>query len=105
MTKSIKYNSEGPSMTSRTRILVLMAMAAGVAALAPEPASAQSAVLIRARSGNVLSDRLRVDSSGAFVAYGFVRDVGNTTGCAAQHPTGGGAGTFFFWHPCRGSVR
>lgn len=92
-------------MTSRTRILVLMAMAAGVAALAPEPASAQSAVLIRARSGNVLSDRLRVDSSGAFVAYGFVRDVGNTTGCAAQHPTGGGAGTFFFWHPCRGSVR
>ncbi|HEU0299670.1 MAG TPA: tail fiber domain-containing protein, partial [Longimicrobium sp.] len=41
----------------------------------------------------------------AFIAYGFVRDVGNTTGCAAQHPTGGGAGTFFFWHPCRGSVR
>jgi hypothetical protein len=105
MIQSIKHNFEGLSMTSRTRILVLMAMVAGVTALAPEPASAQAPVLIRARSGNVLSDRMRVDSSGAFVAYGFMRDVGNTTGCAAQHPTGGGAGTFFFWHPCRGSVR
>ena len=93
MTQSIKHNFEGLSMTSRTRILVLMAIVAGVTALAPEPASAQAPVLIRARSGAVLSDRMRVDSSGAFVAYGFMRDVGNTTGCAAQHPTGGGAGT------------
>jgi hypothetical protein len=52
----------------------------------------------------VPSDRFRVDSSGAFVAYGFVRDVGNTTGCAAQVPATG-AGTRFEWHPCRGSLR
>jgi hypothetical protein len=70
-----------------------------------DTASAQSAVLLELRSGSPESTRLRADSSGAFVAYGFVRDVGNTTGCAAQHPTGGGAGTFFFWHPCRGSLR
>jgi hypothetical protein len=47
---------------------------------------------------------MRVDSSGAFVAYGFVRDVGNTSGCAAQIPASG-AGTRFEWIPCRGSLR
>jgi hypothetical protein len=67
-------------------------------------AAAQSAVLLQLRAGAVLGDRFRVDSSGAFVAYGFVRDVGNTTGCAAQVPATG-AGTRFEWHPCRGSVR
>ncbi len=84
-----------------------LTIVAAVALLASSgtPVEAQSPVLIRARAGAVLGDRFRVDSSGAFVAYGFMRDVGNTTGCAAQHPTGGGAGTFFFWHPCRGSVR
>lgn len=45
-----------------------------------------------------------VKQDGAFVSRGFVRDVGNTTGCAPFHPAGG-AGTVFFWHPCRGSVR
>lgn len=92
-------------MMSRIRLLLSLAVViAGVTAFAPESASAQSAVLIRARAGGVLSDRFRVDSSGAFVAYGFVRDVGNTTGCAAQVPATG-AGTRFMWHPCRGSVR
>lgn len=91
-------------MMSRTRILVLMAVIAGVTALAPEPADAQQPVLIRARAGAPLSERFRVDSSGAFIAYGFVRDVGNTTGCAAQLPASG-AGTRFVWHPCRGAVR
>lgn len=86
----------------RLRTFVLAAAALLCAA---HEAAAQSPILIQARAGAVESDRFRVDSSGAFVAYGFVRDVGNTTGCAAQHPTGGGAGTFFFWHPCRGSVR
>lgn len=105
MTNTHIYNSEGVSMMSRIRLLLSLAVViAGVTAFAPESASAQSAVLIRARAGGVLSDRFRVDSSGAFVAYGFVRDVGNTTGCAAQVPATG-AGTRFMWHPCRGSVR
>ncbi|HVG44458.1 MAG TPA: tail fiber domain-containing protein [Longimicrobium sp.] len=66
--------------------------------------SAQSSILLQLRAGAPLSDRFRVDSSGAFVAYGFMRDVGNTTGCAAQIPATG-AGTRFMWHPCRGAVR
>lgn len=73
--------------------------------LTAAPSAAQSSTLLDLEAGSPLGDRFRVDSSGAFVARGFVRDVGNTTGCAAQHPTGGGAGTFFFWHPCRGSIR
>lgn len=77
--------------------LVLVAAAAATA-------QAQSPTLLRLRAGAPLSDRFRVDSSGAFVAYGFVRDVGNTTGCAAQNPASG-AGTRFVWHPCRGSLR
>jgi trimeric autotransporter adhesin len=82
-----------------------IAALAAALALTAAGASAQSPTLMRLRAGAPLSDRFRVDSSGALVAYGFMRDVGNTTGCAAQHPTGGGAGTFFFWHPCRGSLR
>lgn len=46
----------------------------------------------------------KVLHSGGFVATGFVRDVGNTTGCAALIPATG-AGTRFMWHPCRGSLR
>ena len=86
------------------RVPLFAALAAALLAVA-SPAAAQSPVLLDIESGTPSSDRFRVDSSGAFVARGFVRDVGNTTGCAAQHPTGGGAGTFFFWHPCRGSLR
>lgn len=86
----------------RTSALVLVAVAA---LLTATEAAAQSATLLRLRAGTPLGERFRADSSGAFVAHGFVRDVGNTTGCAAQHPTGGGSGTFFFWHPCRGSLR
>jgi hypothetical protein len=80
---------------------LLLATAASFGAGA---ASAQSAILLQLQAGGVPSDRFRVDSSGAFVAYGFVRDVGNTTGCAAQVPATG-AGTRFEWHPCRGSIR
>lgn len=72
-------------------------------ALFAAPGSAQ-AVLLDLEAGAPASDRMRIDSSGAFVAYGFVRDVGNTTGCAAQIPASG-AGTRFMWHPCRGAVR
>jgi len=78
-------------------------LAAALLTAAP-PAGAQSATLLLLREGVTLQNRFRVDSSGAFVAYGFVRDVGGTTGCAAQLPISG-AGTWFLWHPCRGSVR
>lgn len=92
-------------MKRRLTLLAAAAAALLVSAAHAPPAEAQSPVLLRLRAGAPIAERFRVDSSGAFVARGFVRDVGNTTGCAAQHPTGGGAGTFFFWHPCRGSVR
>jgi hypothetical protein len=92
-------------MKRRLALLAAAAAALLVSAAHAPPAAAQSPVLLRLRAGAPIAERFRVDSSGAFVARGFVRDVGNTTGCAAQHPTGGGAGTFFFWHPCRGSVR
>ena len=80
------------------------ALLALVLAAPAATAAAQSNILLQLRSGLVLSDRFRVDSSGAFVAYGFARDVLTGTGCAAQLPSTG-AGTRFEWHPCRGSVR
>lgn len=92
----MRFEIRGLALT----VLAVAALLIGV----KQSAEAQSAVLIRARAGSPLGDRFRVDSSGAFVAYGFVRDVGNTTGCAAQVPATG-AGTRFMWHPCRGSVR
>jgi hypothetical protein len=46
----------------------------------------------------------KVLHNGGFLATGFVRDVGNTTGCASSIPATG-AGTRFMWHPCRGSLR
>jgi hypothetical protein len=84
----------------------LAAAVAGAAALllGAGTAPAQSNILLQLRSGAVLGDRFRVDSSGAFVAYGFVRDVLSGTGCAAQIPATG-ASTRFEWHPCRGSLR
>jgi hypothetical protein len=88
---------------SISRLRILLGAALAVPALATA-LPAQSGILLQLRAGSPLSDRFRVDSSGAFVAYGFVRDVGNTTGCAAQVPATG-AGTRFEWHPCRGSVR
>lgn len=87
--------------TSRFTLLCAALLAAAAAAA---PGHAQSPTLLQLRAGAPPSDRFRVDSSGAFVAYGFVRDVGNTTGCAAQVPATG-AGTRFEWHPCRGAVR
>src|SRR4051812_39385222 len=88
-------------MNSRMRTVGL---AAAMLLLGRAAAQAQSATLLQLRSGAVLGDRFRVDSSGAFVAYGFVRDVLSGTGCAAQIPATG-ASTRFEWHPCRGSLR
>jgi hypothetical protein len=104
MIKSNNNLYEGVSTMSRLRMLLSLALLAGAAAAAPHSVSAQSSVLIKAQAGSPLGDRFRVDSSGAFVAYGFMRDMGNTTGCAAQVPATG-AGTRFEWHPCRGSLR
>lgn len=80
-----------------------LVFSAAALALVSAPAAAQSPVLLQLRSP-ALADRFRVDSSGAFVAYGFVRDVLSGTGCAAQIPATG-ASTRFEWHPCRGSLR
>ena len=90
-------------MKLKTAAAALLAAAAATSSAAT-PAAAQANILMQLRSGAVLSDRFRVDSSGAFVAYGFVRDVLSGTGCAAQIPATG-ASTRFEWHPCRGSVR
>ena len=79
-------------------------LVAACAALSPARGAAQEPVLLQLESGAPPGQRMRVDSSGAFVAFGFMRDVGNTTGCAAQLPASG-AGTRFLWHPCRGAVR
>lgn len=86
------------------RVMRLRLFTAIAAALfcAASPAGAQSPVLLDVEAP--AGDRFVVDSSGAFVAHGFMRDVGNTTGCAAQMQASG-AGTRFMWIPCRGSVR
>ena len=83
---------------------LVAAAALAVALCAAASAHAQSGVLLKLRAGSPLSERFRVDSSGAFVAYGFVRDVLSGTGCAAQIPATG-ASTRFEWYPCRGSIR
>ncbi|HET6232820.1 MAG TPA: hypothetical protein VFE05_22280 [Longimicrobiaceae bacterium] len=88
----------------RLRRILSIALPLVAGTLLAGPARAQSPILLQLQAGSPVADRMRVDSSGAFVAYGFVRDAGNTTGCAAQLPATG-AGTRFEWIPCRGSVR
>lgn len=51
-----------------------------------------------------LTSVMKLDANGGFVIHGFVRDVGNTTGCAPFIPATG-SGTRFMWHPCRGALR
>jgi hypothetical protein len=82
----------------------LLALAAAALLCAAPPAHGQAPTLLEMQAGSPLSDRFQTDSSGAFTAYGFARDVGNTTGCAAQQMASG-AGTRFMWIPCRGAVR
>jgi hypothetical protein len=90
------------SIRRRTLFLAMLAAVAGAGSV--HAAAAQSDVLLQLRAGSPAADRFRADSSGAFVAFGHVRDVGGTTGCAAQLPASG-AGTRFLWHPCRGALR
>jgi trimeric autotransporter adhesin len=85
------------------RFRILLAAAAALLCAAPH-AGAQSPVLLDLKAGAPPAERFRVDSSGAFVAFGFARDVTSGTGCAAQIPATG-VGTRFMWHPCRGAVR
>jgi hypothetical protein len=82
----------------------LLALAAAALLCAAPHAHGQAATLLEMQAGSPLSDRFQTDSSGAFTAYGFMRDVGNTSGCAAQLMASG-AGTRFMWIPCRGAVR
>jgi trimeric autotransporter adhesin len=91
----------GTRAMNARRLLVLTAAAL---LCASSQAHGQAATLMEMQAGAPLGDRLQVDSSGAFTAYGFMRDVGNTTGCSAQLMATG-AGTRFMWIPCRGSVR
>src|SRR4051794_7889471 len=77
-TPSTLPSLQGTSM--RYQSLLAAAPAALCLALAAPPAVAQSDILLRLRAGSPEGDRFRTDSSGAFVAIGFVRDVGNSTG-------------------------
>jgi trimeric autotransporter adhesin len=81
----------------------LLALAAALLCAVPQ-AHGQAGTLLEMQAGSPLSDRFQTDSSGAFTAYGFVRDVGGGGGCAAQQMASG-AGTRFMWSPCRGAVR
>ncbi|HEU0302731.1 MAG TPA: tail fiber domain-containing protein, partial [Longimicrobium sp.] len=60
------------------------------------PASAQSDILLRLRSGSPLGDRFRVDSAGGVVAIGVL-------GIGIIPATG--AGERMMWHPWRASFR
>lgn len=82
----------------------LLALVAAALLCAVPQAHAQAPTLLEMQAGSPLSDRFQTDSSGAFTAYGFVRDVGASAGCAAQEMASG-AGTRFMWVPCRGAVR
>lgn len=86
---------------ARPLALALLAMA-GVAHAQSEPALEIQGTRPDAAPLEHVAFEVRQD--GAFIARGLVRDVGNTLGCAPFAPMSG-AGTYFFWHPCRGSVR
>lgn len=89
-------------MKTASAILTAVLLILGLPSVATQ-LSAQSPTLLDIRNSTDLP-RFAVDSSGAFVAHGFVRDAGFTSQCAAQIPASG-SGTRFMWHPCRGAVR
>jgi len=91
-------------MLRHIRNLALSLISVVTISAAATPLAAQSPTLLQLQAGNPLGDRLKVDSAGGFSAFGFVRDVGGSSGCASQIPAAG-AGTRFMWFPCRGSVR
>ncbi len=87
----------------RLLILPLLLAAFASPALAQTPVVSVDAQYTQG-STPVTHTAFQVNNDGAFVARGFVRDVGNTTGCAGSLPASG-AGTRFMWDPCRGAVR
>ncbi|HET7231940.1 MAG TPA: tail fiber domain-containing protein [Longimicrobium sp.] len=82
----------------RSRSLAFLAAALVVAgaAVLPAPASAQSDILLRLRSGSPLGDRFRVDSASGFVAKGVL-------GIGIIPFTG--AGERLMWHPNKAAFR
>jgi hypothetical protein len=84
------------------RFLALAALLAASSAAAQTPAFDVEATYNA--GGPVTHTAFQVNIDGTFIARGFARDVGNTTGCAAFLPATG-AGTRFMWLPCRGAVR
>jgi trimeric autotransporter adhesin len=77
--------------TSLRVLLSALALAAGTA-----PATAQSDILLRARSGSPLGDRFRVDSAGGLVAIGSL-----TVGIIPAT----GEGLRMMWYPYKGAFR
>ncbi len=80
--------------TKATFGALLVALAASAFAVAP--ASAQSDILLRLRSGSPLGDRFRVDSASGFVAKGVL-------GIGIIPFTG--AGERLMWHPYKAAFR
>src|ERR1043165_10256815 len=73
-----------------------LAMAGAAALSMAAPASAQSDILLRLRSGSPLGDRFRVDSASGFVAKGVL-------GVGIIPFTG--AGERLMWHPNKAAFR
>jgi trimeric autotransporter adhesin len=88
--------STGAFMSSRLRVVILVAgLLAGFAAT-PRTASAQSDILLQLRSGSPAGDRFRVDSASGLVAKGVL-------GIGIIPFTG--AGERMMWHPYKAAFR
>jgi hypothetical protein len=77
-------------------LLRKLALAAAATLALAAPATAQSDILLRLRSGSPLGDRFRVDSASGFVAKGFL-------GIGIIPQTG--AGERVMWHPFKAAFR
>ncbi|HEU4561619.1 MAG TPA: tail fiber domain-containing protein [Longimicrobium sp.] len=73
-----------------------LVLAAATALALAAPASAQSDILLRLRSGSPLGDRFRVDSASGFVARGYI-GIGIIPFS--------GAGDRLMWHPFKAAFR
>jgi trimeric autotransporter adhesin len=83
---------------SRRSEMSLVAVLVAISALSigAAPATAQSDILLQLRSGSPMSDRVRVDSAGGFVALGTLGyGIIPASGCGVR----------MMWHPFRGAFR
>jgi hypothetical protein len=78
------------------RTSLVLSTLAGLAALLPADAAAQSDILLQLRSGSPAGDRFRVDSAGGFVARGSLG-----IGIIPQS----GNGERLMWYPFKGAFR